>query len=88
MKGNVVNSETVGATMDPIFNSDMTIEDNWVCCDSCEKWRLLPFGTKPGDLLGKWWCSILNWLPGMKRCDINEEEVVRTLNELLPASTS
>ena len=36
--------------------------DEWVCCDICQKWRLLPFGTKPEQLPDKWLCSMLYWL--------------------------
>lgn len=38
------------------------VEDNWVCCDRCQKWRLLPVGIKPEQLPEKWLCSMLNWL--------------------------
>ncbi|XP_023515189.1 uncharacterized protein LOC111779299 [Cucurbita pepo subsp. pepo] len=55
--------------------------DEWVCCDSCQKWRLLPFGKKP-KLPEKWLCSMLNWLPGMNRCDISEEETTEKLYAL------
>jgi hypothetical protein len=30
----------------------------WVACDCCDKWRLLPVGTKASDLQDKWWCSL------------------------------
>lgn len=40
----------------------LIIEENWVQCDSCEKWRLLPYGTKPDQLPDNWLCSMLNWL--------------------------
>lgn len=40
----------------------VVIEENWVCCDRCQKWRLLPFGKKPEDLPEKWLCSMLSWL--------------------------
>lgn len=50
-------SEMVPAVVDPVV-----INENWVCCDSCQKWRLLPFGTKPEHLPDNWLCSMLNWL--------------------------
>ncbi|KAL0537969.1 hypothetical protein IC582_026963 [Cucumis melo] len=56
--------------------------DEWVCCDICQKWRLLPFGTKPDQLPDKWLCSMLDWLPGMNRCDISEEETTEKLYAL------
>ncbi|GAV73139.1 zf-CW domain-containing protein [Cephalotus follicularis] len=53
--------------------------ENWVCCDSCQKWRLLPFGANPDLLPDKWLCSMLNWLPGMNRCDISQDETTKAL---------
>lgn len=37
-------------------------EDNWVCCDSCKKWRLLPQEWDPDLLPEKWICSMLSCL--------------------------
>ncbi|KAL3508072.1 hypothetical protein ACH5RR_033454 [Cinchona calisaya] len=68
---------TEQATVAPVL-----IEENWVCCDQCQTWRLLPYGTKPEDLPEKWLCSMLNWLPGMNRCDISEEETTKALYAL------
>ncbi|KAK7348224.1 hypothetical protein VNO80_22774 [Phaseolus coccineus] len=58
------------------------IEEDWVCCDSCQKWRLLPMGLKPEHLPEKWLCSMLYWLPGMNRCNISEEETTKALYAL------
>ncbi|KAL2339060.1 hypothetical protein Fmac_013506 [Flemingia macrophylla] len=55
------------------------IEEDWVCCDRCQKWRLLPMGLKPEQLPDKWLCSMLDWLPGMNRCNISEEETTKAL---------
>lgn len=38
------------------------IEEDWVQCDKCQKWRLLPQGMKPDHLPPSWVCSMLNWL--------------------------
>ena len=41
----------------------IVIKENWVMCDACEKWRLLPYGmdsSKP--LPKKWFCWMLDWL--------------------------
>ena len=38
------------------------IAEDWVCCDRCQKWRLLPTDLKPEQLPEKWLCSMLNWL--------------------------
>ncbi|KAG4990523.1 hypothetical protein JHK87_023980 [Glycine soja] len=55
------------------------IAEDWVCCDSCQKWRLLPNGMKPEHLPEKWLCSMLNWLPGMNSCDFSEDETTKAL---------
>ncbi|KAI9128998.1 hypothetical protein K1719_000481 [Acacia pycnantha] len=58
------------------------IAEDWVCCDSCQKWRLLPLCVKPEQLPEKWLCSMLNWLPGMNRCYISEEETTEAVYAL------
>ena len=54
---NRLTSQMAPATVAPVI-----IEEDWVCCDNCQQWRLLPFGTKPEQLPEKWLCSMLNWL--------------------------
>ncbi|KAM7276122.1 hypothetical protein ACFE04_017988 [Oxalis oulophora] len=56
-----------------------TSKDNWVCCDKCQKWRLLPVGLNPEHLPEKWLCSMLYWLPGMNRCSFSEDETTIAL---------
>lgn len=36
--------------------------DNWVMCDNCQEWRLLPTGITPEQLPDKWVCSMQEWL--------------------------
>ncbi|KAK6260195.1 hypothetical protein SCA6_014669 [Theobroma cacao] len=55
------------------------IKENWVACDKCHKWRLLPLSINPADLPDKWLCSMLNWLPGMNRCSVDEEETTKAV---------
>ncbi|XP_039048235.1 cysteine-tryptophan domain-containing zinc finger protein 3-like isoform X1 [Hibiscus syriacus] len=55
------------------------IKENWVCCDKCQKWRLLPISINPSDLPEKWLCIMLNWLPGMNHCSIDEEETTKAV---------
>ncbi|GKV31534.1 hypothetical protein SLEP1_g40216 [Rubroshorea leprosula] len=55
-------------------------KDDWVCCDSCQKWRLLPHGRTTDQLPDKWLCSMLDWLPGMNSCNFSEEETTQALN--------
>ncbi|OMO63756.1 Zinc finger, CW-type [Corchorus capsularis] len=66
------------------------IKENWVSCDKCEKWRLLPISINPADLPDKWICSMLNWLPGMNRCSVEEEETTKAVFALyqVPAAES
>ncbi|KAA8536866.1 hypothetical protein F0562_029344 [Nyssa sinensis] len=71
------NSNVFSAEVVPVV-----IQENWVCCDKCHKWRLLPYDTNPAHLPKKWVCSMLNWLPGMNKCSFSEEETTNTLNEL------
>ncbi|CAI0467363.1 unnamed protein product [Linum tenue] len=59
------------------------VKEDWVACDECETWRLLPFGRKPEDLPDKWTCSMLDWLPGMNSCDISAE-MTNTFNQIDP----
>lgn len=54
------NAPAIDGTIAP--QVPVVIEENWVCCDICQKWRLLPYRTNPGDLPPKWQCSLLNWL--------------------------
>ena len=55
--GNGPISDAAPATVAPVV-----IEENWVCCDKCQKWRLLPIGVNPDNLPEKWLCSMLSWL--------------------------
>ncbi|KAL7178133.1 hypothetical protein ACSBR2_031306 [Camellia fascicularis] len=76
------SAKGVTSEMEPTSVPLVVIEENWVLCDRCHKWRLLPDGTKPDQLPENWLCSMLNWLPGMNRCDISEEETTKALYAL------
>lgn len=52
--------ELTSGTEPPV--APVVIEEDWVACDKCQKWRLLPYGTKPEHLPDRWMCSMLNWL--------------------------
>ncbi|KAL8047692.1 hypothetical protein ABFS82_07G016800 [Erythranthe guttata] len=58
------------------------IEENWVGCDRCEKWRLLPNGRSADQLPDKWVCSMLDWLPGMNSCDISQDDTTNATHAL------
>ncbi|KAK9055814.1 hypothetical protein SSX86_026899 [Deinandra increscens subsp. villosa] len=70
--------DTTATTVAAVVNED------WVCCDKCEKWRLLPHGVNPGSLPEKWLCSMLDWLPGMNRCSISQEETTKAITTQFP----
>ncbi|RDY05828.1 hypothetical protein CR513_10283, partial [Mucuna pruriens] len=84
----VENGKGIPAMIPPV-----EMEDNWVQCDWCHRWRLLPVGTNPDNLPEKWLCSMLNWLslsnqglsinelvaPDMNRCSFSEDETTKAL---------
>nr|XP_043635603.1 cysteine-tryptophan domain-containing zinc finger protein 5-like [Erigeron canadensis]XP_043635604.1 cysteine-tryptophan domain-containing zinc finger protein 5-like [Erigeron canadensis] len=76
--GNGLESDAVAPMVVPVVNED------WVGCDKCNKWRLLPPGVNPGSLPEKWKCSMLDWLPGMNRCGISEEETTKATTSRFP----
>ncbi|KAL3029912.1 hypothetical protein AAZX31_03G191100 [Glycine max] len=61
----------------PVMIPPVEMDDNWVQCDQCHKWRLLPVGTNPDNLPEKWLCSMLDWLPDMNRCSFSEDETTK-----------
>ncbi|KAI3693509.1 hypothetical protein L1987_76453 [Smallanthus sonchifolius] len=71
-------SDAAAATVAAVVNED------WVCCDKCEKWRLLPPGVNPGSLPEKWLCSMLDWLPRMNHCSISQEETTKAITTHFP----
>ena len=58
----VPSTGSITATNTVPVPAPVVIEENWVCCDMCQKWRLLPYGMNPSMLPKKWKCSMLNWL--------------------------
>lgn len=60
----------------------VVIKEDWVQCDKCETWRLLPYGMESSTLPKRWFCWMLDWLPNMNRCDISEDATTRALNAL------
>ncbi|KAI3773126.1 hypothetical protein L6452_04325 [Arctium lappa] len=78
-----IASATGNAPVSDAASAVAAVED-WVCCDKCEKWRLLPPGVNPGSLPEKWLCSMLDWLPGMNRCSISQEETTKAITSRFP----
>lgn len=79
----IASSTTGNAPVSDAASAVAAVED-WVCCDKCEKWRLLPPGVNPGSLPEKWLCSMLDWLPGMNRCSISQEETTKAITSRFP----
>ncbi|MCO5560740.1 hypothetical protein L7F22_014360 [Adiantum nelumboides] len=59
------------------------VVDNWVGCDKCEKWRLLPPGVDTANLPKKWLCKMIYWLEeGMNNCSVPEDVTVERTRAL------
>ncbi|KAJ6790533.1 Uncharacterized protein M6B38_248990 [Iris pallida] len=73
-----------GPTSDaaPSLHAPVLIKENWVQCDKCLTWRLLPYGADPDNLPKEWECNMQIWLPGLNRCSISQEETQKAFNEL------
>ncbi|XP_042064269.1 cysteine-tryptophan domain-containing zinc finger protein 3-like isoform X3 [Salvia splendens] len=72
---------TLGGFEQTVVNP-VVIKEEWVLCDRCETWRLLPYGMDPEQLPEKWLCSMQNWLPEHNRCGIPEDETTAALRTL------
>ena len=57
----LTGNESISGAL-PTEVAPVVIQENWVCCDRCHKWRLLPYGENPDCLPKKWLCSMLYWL--------------------------
>ncbi|CAL0320600.1 unnamed protein product [Lupinus luteus] len=80
--GNVHGADAYNGKGGTVSVPSVAAKDNWVQCDRCHKWRLLPVGTNPDNLPEKWLCSMLNWLPEMNRCSFSEDETTKAVTEL------
>ncbi|GMH07748.1 hypothetical protein Nepgr_009588 [Nepenthes gracilis] len=73
-------AEMASTSSAPAEENDLGYEaDNWVQCDRCCKWRLLPYDINPDSLPQKWICRMLNWLPAMNKCSFSEDETTNAL---------
>ncbi|XP_042037065.1 cysteine-tryptophan domain-containing zinc finger protein 3-like isoform X1 [Salvia splendens] len=72
---------TLGGFEQTVVNP-VVIKEEWVLCDRCETWRLLPYGMDPEQLPEKWLCSMQDWLPEHNRCGITEDETTAALRAL------
>ncbi|GAB2228954.1 hypothetical protein Droror1_Dr00023088 [Drosera rotundifolia] len=81
---NDISKEEAAGSLQP--EAAATGKDDWVECEECKKWRLLPEGLTV-DLRGRWICPMLDWLPGMNSCDVSEEDTTNAVRLMyqLPA---
>ncbi|KAI3459285.1 hypothetical protein Pfo_015948 [Paulownia fortunei] len=86
LKEMIPSNQGIITGSEPTVVAPIVIQEDWVGCDRCQKWRLLPYGTKSEQLPDKWVCSMLDWLPGMNCCDISEDETTSAVRAsyLLP----
>lgn len=56
----IQSKEGILSGLEQTVAAPVLIQEDWVGCDRCQKWRLLPYGTK--SLPEKWVCSMQNWL--------------------------
>lgn len=83
--GNAPSTDAENGNGVPAMLPPVEMDDNWVQCDRCHKWRLLPAGKNPDSLPEKWLCSMLDWLPDMNRCSFSEDETTKALFPLYQA---
>lgn len=58
----VGSKEGIVSGLEQTGGAPVLIQEDWVMCDRCGKWRLLPYGTKAEQLPDKWLCSMMDWL--------------------------
>ncbi|GJV74159.1 peptidase S10, serine carboxypeptidase, alpha/beta hydrolase fold protein [Tanacetum coccineum] len=75
----VVVSDTQQTQVAP---AEAVSHENWVACDRCNAWRLLPIGITAVNLPENWWCSKSTWLPGKNYCDVSEDETTQAVREM------
>ncbi|MCO5552998.1 hypothetical protein L7F22_006518 [Adiantum nelumboides] len=71
-------SQAVAVPPQPAANgvtSYVVVMENWVGCDKCEKWRLLPPGVDDKNLPNKWRCKMQYWLEkeGLNNCSVSTD---------------
>jgi len=56
-------------------------ETEWVQCDSCKKWRILPDDVKASSLPDLWYCHMNIYDPKRSNCDAPEQNMKQILRE-------
>lgn len=61
--------------------SDDEVEGNWVQCDNCKKWRILPSSVDTSELPLHWYCEMNTFDPERSRCSAPEQSDQEILKE-------
>lgn len=69
------------AEVDVGGESDVSNETEWVQCDSCGKWRILPDDVKVSSLPNKWYCHMNVYDPKRSSCTAPEQSPKQALKE-------
>jgi len=56
-------------------------ELEWVQCDKCKKWRVLPDNVKAASLPDQWYCQMNIYDPKRNNCDAPEQNMKQLLRE-------
>ena len=61
--------------------SDDEVEGNWVQCDNCKKWRILPSSVQTSELPLHWYCEMNTFDKERSRCSAPEQSDQEILKE-------
>ena len=62
-------------------SKEKTIEEQWVQCDACKKWRNVPHSIDPQTLPDRWECKDNTWNSAMASCAAKETSVTDDTNK-------
>jgi len=63
-------------------HSDESVDDRqWVQCDSCRKWRILPSDVQVSSLPKHWYCHLNTYDPKRNNCNAPEQTAKQALKE-------
>ncbi len=63
------------------------VQDQWVMCDKCTKWRRVPPEINAYALPKVWYCHMNTWAPQFARCGIRQEKAEKPQNDANAALT-
>lgn len=62
-------------------SGDDEVDGEWVQCDKCSKWRILPTNVQTSDLPKHWYCEMNVYDPERSVCDAPEQTAQEILKE-------